>query len=264
MKSLVIIAHPRTMTTQVYQALERGLVDLKPLPDDLACNPDLDQVGEVLNRSKEAYPGGKRLMPYGVVPYDEKVYYIDGSLYEYEVRGNFSREHVKNTVFDILDRYSEGYLLKVVTQPWLVSEYVKSKPGRMRTLHIRRNLTDVVQRMDHHGWYLPITMSGGRTGENESLTRLLARGLVRTEREIFNRMDFDAVLEFERLIWEPDSLWETVEPLGYGVKPVRWFGRPQEEIRTIRLAVRKTDHWKECDRIVREEIERYERKRTTV
>lgn len=259
--SLLIFCLPRTMSSLIYLALEKSLGhELKPPDVAFRADPNIDIVGEILNRTTLIHPPNEpkqRLVPSFFNGGAEEPSFClfgpnTGPPHLTRVRADkdtkLSFQGIVDLSNSIMDRFTEGHLIKEVTQPWLIREYLLANPGKYKVMHIKRNLTDVAHRMSERGWWHPVSFSSFDL--TKSPEHLLVEGLDNIQRNILEDFPFDAVIHWEDVTNDPDLLWTTVESLGYTPARFDWYRADQQTTRDNQIKNRKSPKWSDLNQII--------------
>jgi len=230
LRSLMIRGFPRSMTSLTYNVLQEALSHQLHVPDPSKRRNHLPINGEILARST-------------IIPRIENGA-IDAETFE--------------LAWPALKLHEGGYLVKDVLQPWIVNHYLEKRAGSYVTLFIQRPLADILFRLKAFGWLspkraaCPINKVEGCKLACSNCTlwsippdEALARGIVTTNRRFFQPLSrHAAVLDWDRMVLDPDYLFEEVEKLGYTPKRTNWMDSLFENKRKAVLAYRLDNEWK--------------------
>lgn len=162
MKSLLILGFKRSFSSKVYQELSRSIKGIK--------KTDVSD-GEVINRNKNLPREYK--YPHYAVAEDKYVLHKE-----------------------ILDKYSDGYLIKEVTQPYTILRYIQEHPGKYNVIYMDRNLDHIEFACRRKGWGLPVYPE-----------------LVRMREELLKVVN--GVIVVDKALTNPHHIFTVVRNLGY-------------------------------------------------
>lgn len=188
-KSILIVGPPRSMSTLIYnesrQILSKQLkhLNLKTWHD-----------GDPLNHIHTDYPELKNQL------------------------GNINDEDYEKYAA-VLDKYKEGYVIKVVSQVYMVGEYLKNNPDNYNVIQIKRTLADVVYALHMKNWYWPIRLIGKNPSNKKDCNLVnLCKAVIYMDRKL-NHIPNRTLLSYENLLWDNTLLTRKYKKLGYRVKP---------------------------------------------
>lgn len=219
MRSLFIVSLPRSLSSLLYQTLQRTLGLAEPV---------WTSDGEILNLHRFAH------LPEGTE--------IDGL--------RFTRRPDDPERFDrllaFLDQATvrEGYIYKDVVQPFVVARWL---PGSgLAVLRIERPVADVAFAMSERGWFYPRAGAGCDGGPE----RELVAGLVRAWLALAEIPG--PVVRFDELIHDEEPLAAALRTLYGDVPTPRYLDEGFQAVREEVLQRRETDRWQRLAELARQ------------
>lgn len=253
-KGFLIWSLPRSMTsllyTRLYQSFKKKYFKS---PKKFKHKNASSLNGEVLNRSSLIFGEDRRLLPQ-FFNGERKDYLLRYSEEKGLFRRKWSEEQHQQAVQtgnSILKKFSEGYFIKTVTNPWVIQKYLDKNPQDYYVLIIERNLTDIALRLKEKGWtnvvnYSDLDLDKGLDHHICRAVYLIHKNYLAPQRENSIRVFWDD------LIFNPDSLWEKLLEFDFFdlEDAFIWFKFQDRRRRDRKLEVRQSSEWKKMASIM--------------
>jgi len=127
-KSLLIVSLPRSLSSATFLFCHKMIANKLKIDE---TNDIVQKNGEILNH----LPKFQEFNTYIACQLDDDISY----------------KKYKST----LDKYTNGYLIKDVVQPLIVSRYLRENPNSYNVLYIKRDPVEVIHRMWERKWMWP-------------------------------------------------------------------------------------------------------------
>jgi len=219
MRSLFVVSLPRSLSSLLYQTLQRtlGLVD-----------PVWTSDGEILNLHRFAH------LPEGLE--------IEGL--RFTVRSHAPERF--DRLLSFLDQATvrEGFIYKDVVQPFVVARWLPE--SGLAVLRIERPVADVAFAMSERGWLYPRAAAGCDGGPE----RELVAGLVRAQSALAEVPG--PLVRFDELIHDEEPLAAALRTLYGDVPAPHYLDDGFQAVREEVLRRRETDRWQRLAELARE------------
>lgn len=220
MKSLLILSQPRSMSSECFRIACKAIPALK----DPETPGQHIFAGEVLNEDySPSLAKCKRYFP-NQVP-----------------------------VYNLLDKYREGYVIKDVVQTGSVFTYLKAAPQNYNILVMDRRVEDVAYFMWKKGWTYPIDILGLRhtSSKNEATLVLLCYSLMKIRREYIYPLNATTITWAE-LTRDHNIIFNKLESLGYRCNRYNYIDEESRKIARDRRRERQTPLYKRIEKICKD------------
>lgn len=223
--SLLIVGLPRSMTTFVYLRCVEALPHMRPSDH---------RSGEIL-----------RLLP--------KDLWADYFARDFAECWQESKTQI--------DNYIDNFIIKDVTNPYLLIRYCREFPDRFKVLRVSRPLPDVVYCWMRRGWFIHLCSNRNYAGCEDPIARLDERG-GNYERDMLDgAVEVDTALQelchtsvdFDDMLAGPEALVAALERLELHPREIEDYTKDTvfRLKRDMTLSIRDTSIWGRLDEAVR-------------